>query len=645
MYWITNSQHQIKGIIRNCVTCVKNRGQTLTQVMGNLPLERVNMVSKPFENCAIDYAGPIRIKSTTLRAGKILKAYIAIFVCMSIKAIHIEPVSNLTAEACIAAIRRFVARRGMIKNIFSDNGTNFIGASNIIMETAEQSASTFNDLVKNELLKLNITWHFSPAGSPHFNGLVEAGVKSMKHHLKRAIGEAALTFEELATTLYQIEAAVNSRPLCPMSTDTNDTEALTPSHFLMNSAATIVPDENLSEAKLNWLSRWQLVQRIHQQFWQKWQNEYLHLLQTRKKWNIARENIKKDDLVLIKDENFAPTKWPMARVVETHPGADGNVRGATLKTANNVVKRTITKLVPLPINTNLITIRKPTKSIKKHTFSIITAMLITTILLSNPISSTPNSRIKIDKFESPPAIYYEKTGNAYITTSYWRIIAFFDMDHLINDFLSLSKNIDRTRNMCNNIQTDHPECKSLTNNLDSKFNRIRIKSDIIENSRKKRALLDIVGNLASDLFGVLDSRFAKEYASDVGKIMNNEEHLLLLIKNQTSVVESAIHIIKNQEKQIEHHEKLIDRLTSTMNNIQDKNEKFQNFILITFQISNMLEQFEYLVNSVSESTTTNIWHIVSAEQIKNQVNLMHQHVDKSLLVPEENIFHLRGGEC
>lgn len=131
----------------------------------------------------------------------------------------------------------------------------------------------------------------------------------MKHHLKRAIGEATLTFEELATALYQIEAAINSRPLCQMSADPNDIETSTPAHFLMNSASTTISDEDLRESRLNWLTRWQLVQRIHQQFWTKWQMEYLNGLQSRKKWQREKANVKEGEIVLIKNENYAPTRW------------------------------------------------------------------------------------------------------------------------------------------------------------------------------------------------------------------------------------------------------------------------------------------------------------------------------------------------
>lgn len=182
----------------------------MTQKMASLPKARTPMVQKPFVNTMVDFTGAVQIKSGTLRASKIVKAYIAIFVCMSTKAMYIELVSDMSADSFIAALRRTVARRGQIKNMFSDNGTNFVGANRILQELSQSEKEAFEQMLAEELAKREITWHFSPPGSPHFNGLVEAAVKTTKTHLIKAIGTAKLTFEEMTTVLAQVEAAVNS---------------------------------------------------------------------------------------------------------------------------------------------------------------------------------------------------------------------------------------------------------------------------------------------------------------------------------------------------------------------------------------------------------------------------------------------------
>ena len=129
--------------------------------------------------------------------------YISLFVCFATKAIHLEIVSNLTTEACIAALKRFVARRGVPAAIFSDNGTNFIGARNeliqlkLILAKRRTSVSQF-------ATSLGTQWTMIPPRAPHFGGLWEAGVKAVKLHLKKIMGNTILSYEEFLTLVIQI---------------------------------------------------------------------------------------------------------------------------------------------------------------------------------------------------------------------------------------------------------------------------------------------------------------------------------------------------------------------------------------------------------------------------------------------------------
>lgn len=182
--------------------------------MGDLPSQRITQ-SRPFSHTGCDYAGPFCIKLSKGRKPKTAKAYICLFVCMATKAIHLELVSDLTSDAFLAAFRRFVSRRGFCSNVYSDNGTNFQGARRCLNEMHKLVISeAYNEVIAASLAKDNVTWHFIPPSSPHFGGLWEAGVKSVKFHLRRVIGATILTFEEMYTVLTQIEAVLNSRPLC-----------------------------------------------------------------------------------------------------------------------------------------------------------------------------------------------------------------------------------------------------------------------------------------------------------------------------------------------------------------------------------------------------------------------------------------------
>ncbi|XP_031333712.1 uncharacterized protein LOC116163752 isoform X1 [Photinus pyralis] len=146
------------------------------------------------------------------------------------RAIHLEVVSDMTTEAFIAALKRFTARRGRCQHIYSDNGTNFVGASKILEQV--QPIVQGKD-VQEESTSIGTQWHFIPPASPHIGGIWESGVKSLKYHLRRVIGEATLTYEELATLTQQIEACLNSRPLINTGEVVDDSMLLTPAHFLI----------------------------------------------------------------------------------------------------------------------------------------------------------------------------------------------------------------------------------------------------------------------------------------------------------------------------------------------------------------------------------------------------------------------------
>lgn len=345
-YWIVGARELAKRIVRQCKVCHRYSAKANDQLMGDLPKYRVN-AAFPFYEVGCDYAGPIMYKQHNGRKSPIAKAYVAVFICLVTKAVHLELVTDLSADAFMAALDRFVARRGVCGHIHSDNGTNFQGAAKKLSDTYKAVTTfEFNNNISNFLSSKGIQWHFIPPAAPHFGGAWESTVKVMKYHLKRTIGQATLKFEELTTLLTRIEAILNSRPL--VQADSDDLPYISPGHFLIGRPLNALPEVDVTHLKTSTLTKWRLIQQLTQYFWSRWSNDYLLSLQPRVKWQQERPNMKKDDIVLLRGENLPPACWKLGRVIETHAGSDGLVRVATVKTETSTFRRPITKLFPLP---------------------------------------------------------------------------------------------------------------------------------------------------------------------------------------------------------------------------------------------------------------------------------------------------------
>lgn len=330
--------------------CYRYRPVTEMQVMGALPAARVSQ-GYPFAITGVDYCGPFYI-TQQIRGRSPIKVYVALFICFSVKAVHLELVPDLTTNAFIAALKRFISRRGKCTTIFSDNATNFIGANRELKELLQLFLSEqHNTLVFEACRQEGIEWKFIPPRSPHFGGLWESVVKQAKYYLRRAIGSHIVAFDELHTVCCQAEAIINSRPLTPISSDPNDLSPLTPAHFLIGRPLTTFPEPSTVNINPASLKRYHILRYIQQYFWDRWRNEYLKTLQQRTKWTIVQPNLKPNDLVLIKENSTPPLKWPMGRIIDTNPGDDSHVRVVLVKTGEGTFKRAVTNLCKLPIET------------------------------------------------------------------------------------------------------------------------------------------------------------------------------------------------------------------------------------------------------------------------------------------------------
>ncbi|XP_044573912.1 uncharacterized protein LOC123258071 [Drosophila ananassae] len=345
-YWVFGARNLIRKITHDCLKCFRQRQHTSHQFMSDLPSVRVRQAF-PFANTGCDYAGPITLKVHKGRNPRKEKGYICLFVCLATSALHLELATDLTTDTFLAALRRFISRRGKCLQMYSDNGRNFVGAKRVLneMQTLLKS-DEHNNTVLKALVDEGINWNFIPPHAPHWGGKWESAVRSVKLHLHRVIGKNVLTFEKMHTLLAQIEAVVNSRPL--FSTSDTEVNYLSPAHFLIGRPYTTVPEGDLSNVPINRLDYWQQTQAMLQGFWKQWHMEYLTSLQHRPKWMNKSVNMAKDDIVLLKDSHTPPAAWPLGRVIETYPGKDGMVRAVRLRTPTGETTRPIVKLALLP---------------------------------------------------------------------------------------------------------------------------------------------------------------------------------------------------------------------------------------------------------------------------------------------------------
>ncbi|XP_066585600.1 uncharacterized protein [Prorops nasuta] len=280
-FCVVNARNLVKSCVHKCTTFVRERAKLGSQLKGSLPAARVSR-SFTFEHTGVDYAGPFLVKLHHGRNAKSLKCYVAVFVCLSTRALHLELVSRFDTEAFLAALSRFISRRGKPAVMYSDNGLNFQGADAELKRTYQCSLEAAR--AENTDSLSEIEWKFIPVATPHWGGLWESAVKSMKHHLKRSLGVFAPNFEEMTTLLTKIEACLNSRPISRLHDDPESLDVLTPGQFLSGRALNSLPKFSTLDLRESSLNRWQTVTRITETFWKKWSSEYLHTLQHRPKW-------------------------------------------------------------------------------------------------------------------------------------------------------------------------------------------------------------------------------------------------------------------------------------------------------------------------------------------------------------------------
>ena len=240
-------------------------------------------------------------------------------------------------------LEEVVSRRGCLGQLFSDNGTNFVGAANEIQQLQDVESNKHDISLPFQASALGIRWNFKPPRAPQFGGLWEAAVKCAEKHLHRTMGNSVLAFEELTTIFCQIEAVLISRPISVMSDDPNDVELLTPAHLSIRHGLDVLPSFLLDQAHD--------VDNCSPS--KSYSEHYVAFLEhmDQRISNHITDNLKVGDLVFITDDNLAPLQWPYGCVHYVYNEPDSSVRVVKMKTPTGIYNCPVHKLKKLPIDT------------------------------------------------------------------------------------------------------------------------------------------------------------------------------------------------------------------------------------------------------------------------------------------------------
>ena len=339
-YTILKLRSSLRSIKAHCLRCREFQAVTMQPIMSDLPKERLAYQSPPFTNTGVDYFGPfyVTVRRTTEKRWGFL------FTCLTTRAVHVEIVTSMDTSSCVMGVERFVSRRGTPAMIWSDNGSNFIGAEKELRESIEKW-NVVN--IAAELAHKGIKWRFNPPSAPHQGSIWERLVRSFKRVLYTILGTRRLTDEVLHTTFFLVENALNSRPLTSVSADPCDLNVITPNHFLLGEHSTGIPSV-VGNIEFDHRKRYARAQSYANVIWSRWIKEYVPTLNRRSKWQTpAEQHLKTGDLVWIVEETKPRGYYPTARIVELRYGSDSVARSAVLRMSTSSLVRPLVKLVPV----------------------------------------------------------------------------------------------------------------------------------------------------------------------------------------------------------------------------------------------------------------------------------------------------------
>ncbi|XP_064556803.1 uncharacterized protein LOC135441214 [Drosophila montana] len=348
-FWITKLRRVLRTVISGFSVCKLHREQPAPPIMGPLPEDRLEANGWPFKFTGLDYFGPLLV---TIGRRK-EKRWVALFTCLTTRAIHLELAHDLSNDSCIIVIRNFLCRRGPVLRLRSDNGKNFVVAN----REAKRLIDVFEpEKIQGELSSRGIEWIFNCPANPAEGGAWERMVQCVKRVLRHTVKEVAPKQHVLESFLIEAENVVNSRPLTHLPVSVDQEAPLTPNDLLkgvanLTDTPTIheQPDEKCATRK-----QWRIARLLRDRFWKRWVLEYLPTLVRRVKWCARVEPIRHGDVVFICDPNVPRREWRRGIVEELYSGPDGVPRRAVVRVADgNRVRLRTRPVAKLAILDNL----------------------------------------------------------------------------------------------------------------------------------------------------------------------------------------------------------------------------------------------------------------------------------------------------
>ena len=346
-FFVLGGRTTVNHAIKNCITCQIHDKPPIAQKQGDLPHARVNYV-KPFQNTGIDVMGPFTVK----HGGRgSCKRWVLLSTCMATRAISLLPLKDMSTPTFINALIKLHNQFPGIEVIFSDQGSNFKGASREIKDAV---ANWNSEQINENMMAKGIVWNFGPPNAPHTGGVWERLVRSAKRHLKFILETEPLDYDTFETALTQVSAILNNRPLTHATNDINDMRTLSPANFLYPymitpSSTTILPPIPADGDHLR--GSWRDVRRLSTLFADRWRHEYLTTLLPQTKWKKTAPNLYVGQLVLMVDDAFSRHNWKLAKVEELLSDDKNHIRRVIVSTADKKrFERHVQALIPLELD-------------------------------------------------------------------------------------------------------------------------------------------------------------------------------------------------------------------------------------------------------------------------------------------------------